>query len=68
MRKNQKCLSEAKFLLSFKHKDIGLTLADPALGPGKRLEVGRKLDVLSSNDLALNLAGDLQSALIFPTR
>ena len=55
-------------LLAFKHEGVRLTLADRAHGPGQRLEFGGKLDLLGPRDLALDLVGDFQSALIQPAR
>jgi hypothetical protein len=68
VRQESKLWSESKFLLSIINKDIRLVLADPARGPGKRLEVRREFDLLRPNDLALDLVGDLQGPLILPSR
>ena len=56
------------FLLPFKHKDVRLTLADGAHGSGQRSEIGGKLGLLGSRDLAIDLVGDFQNVLVHPSR
>jgi hypothetical protein len=53
----------AGLLLPFKHEDVRLTLADRVHGPGQRLEVGGKLDLLGPRDFSLDPVDDFQSAL-----
>jgi hypothetical protein len=61
-------VGDTTLLLPFKHEDVRLTLADRAHGPGQRLEVGGKLDLLGPRDLALYLVGDFQNALVYSAR
>src|SRR6266851_10125190 len=54
------------WLFPFEHQDVRRALIRGVHRLRQSLEIGRKLDLLSVRDLALDLVGDFQSALVQP--
>src|SRR6185312_8500206 len=63
-----KVCSTCTFLLSLKHKNVRLTLADRTHSSRQCSEILRDLELLVSYDLAVDLGSDFQSARVRPPR